>query len=84
MDMHEKLVVASQNNVGGPRLVIDRRQSATASGSNGSDCAPFVGPNFRVGKPIGRGNFGELRLGMLCIIFVFVYFCGDVYCISSG
>ena len=24
----------------------------------------FVGPNFRVGKKIGCGNFGELRLGV--------------------
>lgn len=23
----------------------------------------MVGPNFRVGKKIGCGNFGELRLG---------------------
>uniref|UniRef100_A0A5K3FWS4 Protein kinase domain-containing protein n=1 Tax=Mesocestoides corti TaxID=53468 RepID=A0A5K3FWS4_MESCO len=23
----------------------------------------FVGPNFRVGKKIGCGNFGEIRLG---------------------
>lgn len=26
----------------------------------------MVGPNFRVGKKIGCGNFGELRLGKLC------------------
>ena len=25
----------------------------------------MVGPNFRVGKKIGCGNFGELRLGFL-------------------
>lgn len=25
----------------------------------------MVGPNFRVGKKIGCGNFGELRLGRL-------------------
>ena len=24
----------------------------------------MVGPNFRVGKKIGCGNFGELRIGM--------------------
>jgi len=28
-----------------------------------SDCATMVGPNFRIGKKIGCGNFGELRLG---------------------
>ena len=27
----------------------------------------MVGPNFRVGKKIGCGNFGELRLGIFCI-----------------
>lgn len=26
----------------------------------------MVGPNFRVGKKIGCGNFGELRLGKCC------------------
>ena len=26
----------------------------------------MVGPNFRVGKKIGCGNFGELRLGKYC------------------
>lgn len=29
----------------------------------------MVGPNFRVGKKIGRGNFGELRLGKILIHF---------------
>ena len=32
------------------------------SGSSGSGVL-MVGPNFRVGKKIGCGNFGELRLG---------------------
>ena len=31
-------------------------------GSGGSGVL-MVGPNFRVGKKIGSGNFGELRLG---------------------
>lgn len=31
----------------------------------------MVGPNFRVGKKIGCGNFGELRLGehVYCLFF---------------
>lgn len=33
------------------------RNSGTSSG------VLMVGPNFRVGKKIGCGNFGELRLG---------------------
>ncbi|XP_064122867.1 casein kinase I isoform X8 [Macrobrachium rosenbergii] len=35
--------------------------SRTSSSSNSLEL--FVGPNFRVGKKIGCGNFGELRLG---------------------
>lgn len=33
----------------------------------------MVGPNFRVGKKIGCGNFGELRLGKI-LISLFLYF----------
>uniref|UniRef100_A0A2K5YFA0 non-specific serine/threonine protein kinase n=1 Tax=Mandrillus leucophaeus TaxID=9568 RepID=A0A2K5YFA0_MANLE len=33
------------------------------SGSSSSSGVLMVGPNFRVGKKIGCGNFGELRLG---------------------
>lgn len=29
----------------------------------------MVGPNFRVGKKIGCGNFGELRLGTFILQF---------------
>ena len=35
------------------------RQTGSASNSG----VLMVGPNFRVGKKIGCGNFGELRLG---------------------
>ena len=31
----------------------------------------MVGPNFRVGKKIGCGNFGELRLGTCFFFFNF-------------
>lgn len=37
------------------------RNSGTSSG------VLMVGPNFRVGKKIGCGNFGELRLGESCV-----------------
>lgn len=37
------------------------RASGTSSG------VLMVGPNFRVGKKIGCGNFGELRLGESCV-----------------
>ncbi|XP_028967380.1 casein kinase I [Galendromus occidentalis] len=39
-------------------------QSRTPTGgSNGPQGVLMVGPNFKVGKKIGCGNFGELRLG---------------------
>ena len=31
--------------------------------TSGTSGVLMVGPNFRVGKKIGCGNFGELRLG---------------------
>ena len=37
--------------------------TALARPTSNGDCATMVGPNFRVGKKIGCGNFGELRLG---------------------
>ena len=51
-----------------------RRVPRTSRGSQGSGMRGstssaghtgvlMVGPNFRVGKKIGCGNFGELRLG---------------------
>lgn len=39
-------------------------QGRTPAGTNGSGVL-MVGPNFKVGKKIGSGNFGELRLGEL-------------------
>jgi serine/threonine protein kinase len=36
---------------------------ATRHIANSSSGVLMVGPNFRVGKKIGCGNFGELRLG---------------------
>ena len=51
----------------------DRRVSRPSRNSQGSSRGAtvssshsgvlMVGPNFRVGKKIGCGNFGELRLG---------------------
>ncbi len=45
-----------------------KRMSKTASSRTGRGTGTnsgvlMVGPNFRVGKKIGCGNFGELRLG---------------------
>ena len=41
------------------------RSSRDISSSHSS--VLMVGPNFRVGKKIGCGNFGELRLGT-CVV----------------
>ena len=45
------------------RLPIQNRPSSATAG------VLMVGPNFRVGKKIGCGNFGELRLGNLAMCF---------------
>ena len=39
------------------------RSSNSMYNAASTECAMLVGPNFRVGKKIGCGNFGELRLG---------------------
>jgi hypothetical protein len=54
-------------------------QGRGSAGTNGSGVL-MVGPNFKVGKKIGSGNFGELRLGLISIylisfsIFTLFYF----------
>jgi len=37
--------------------------SGALTTSSGPNAMLMVGPNFRVGKRIGAGNFGEIRLG---------------------
>lgn len=43
-------------------IAVPQTRTSTG-GSNGSQGVLMVGPNFKVGKKIGCGNFGELRLG---------------------
>lgn len=43
----------------GPRTNMHTSRHSVSTGSG----VLMVGPNFRVGKKIGCGNFGELRLG---------------------
>ena len=40
-----------------------RNMASGSRAASGSSSVLMVGPNFRVGKKIGCGNFGELRLG---------------------
>ena len=50
-----------------PNRRISKASGRGMHGSNrqtsGNTGVLMVGPNFRVGKKIGCGNFGELRLG---------------------
>ena len=52
----------------GNRPSMQPRPNSATSGSS----MTMVGPNFRVGKKIGCGNFGELRLGKTFGVFVSV------------
>ncbi|CAF3927363.1 unnamed protein product [Rotaria sp. Silwood2] len=60
------LAVGANNNL----MAIDKSNettttstSAAVTTSSGPNAMLMVGPNFRVGKRIGAGNFGEIRLG---------------------
>ena len=71
----ESRLATSSNNPGGENRRVSQTSSRTrqnmassatrsaGGGSSGSSSVLMVGPNFRVGKKIGCGNFGELRLG---------------------
>lgn len=48
---------ASGARTGASNMYLARHSVSSSSG------VLMVGPNFRVGKKIGCGNFGELRLG---------------------
>jgi casein kinase 1 gamma len=40
------------------------RASSQRDGKAREDGVLMVGPNYKVGKKIGSGNFGELRIGI--------------------
>jgi len=46
-----------------PKKRPSKTSSGRAANTSSSSAVLMVGPNFRVGKKIGCGNFGELRLG---------------------
>ena len=50
---------------GQPSGKVFHQTPSNSAYNHSADYAMLVGPNFRVGKKIGCGNFGELRLGML-------------------
>lgn len=45
------------------REMDSRGRNAASAAQSSSGGVLMVGPNFKVGKKIGSGNFGELRLG---------------------
>jgi len=46
-----------------PQSVLRTLPNSAPSQNSDNSGVMLVGPNFRVGKKIGCGNFGELRLG---------------------
>lgn len=65
---------AAATGAGGQRGGSSNMYSARHSVSSSSGVL-MVGPNFRVGKKIGCGNFGELRLGELEKNFKLSFYC---------
>jgi len=60
-------------SAGRDRATASRPSGSREISSTASAGALMVGPNFRVGKKIGCGNFGELRLGELLFIRLHYY-----------
>lgn len=53
-----------QRVIGASRQTRGSASNSSRTSSVSTSGVLMVGPNFRVGKKIGCGNFGELRLGM--------------------
>lgn len=59
---------SARNAVSSGNMYSARQTVSTSTG------VLMVGPNFRVGKKIGCGNFGELRLGKCFLFFFCIHF----------
>ena len=57
------LATTSTQNLMTTSTIDKSNDTASATTSSASGAMLMVGPNFRVGKRIGAGNFGEIRLG---------------------
>lgn len=68
---------AAQGGGGGARHGLNTSSSMHSSRHSVSSSSGvlMVGPNFRVGKKIGCGNFGELRLGKSQNIYMEALIC---------
>lgn len=62
-DKEPEIVRRRTNKLDMPAHPVSRQRRS--SGETSSSNPLMVGPNFRVGKKIGCGNFGELRLGIV-------------------
>lgn len=69
MDNKKKDKDKSDDRMARPSGRSGHNTRGTGSSSSG---VLMVGPNFRVGKKIGCGNFGELRLGKTLCLFFYV------------
>lgn len=70
---YDKSEDPSRRKASGRSMHTSGRPGQTASSNAG---VLMVGPNFRVGKKIGHGNFGEIRLGKIFVIVCTMYiFC---------
>lgn len=67
-ETYEKTEEQARRKTSARSMHSSSRQSATGSNTG----VLMVGPNFRVGKKIGCGNFGELRLGKCTTVKAFV------------
>jgi len=56
---------AVENRQQKPNSPTGRSASSPSEENPAGSGVMLVGPNFRVGKKIGSGNFGELRLGKI-------------------
>lgn len=54
---------STSNNINSSSFVANSNISSTTTLASNSESVLKVGPNYRVGKKIGNGNFGEIRLG---------------------
>lgn len=56
-------IATTMNNNNNLNQNNDRTNETSVGASSAPNAMLMVGPNFRVGKRIGAGNFGEIRLG---------------------
>uniref|UniRef100_A0A0N5A171 non-specific serine/threonine protein kinase n=1 Tax=Parastrongyloides trichosuri TaxID=131310 RepID=A0A0N5A171_PARTI len=60
---HSQYDLRSESNIYTTTMTNTRGPSGGNTSASASSSVLMVGPNFRIGKKIGCGNFGELRLG---------------------